>query len=388
MAREVIRVRNEFYIRSSSARVDVRTRVLKQGDTFAVFDRFGDIETFGTGELGLYYQDTRFLSRLTLKLGKDRPLLLSSTVREDNAVLAVDATNPDVWRDSEIAVPRGTIHVFRSKILWDKACHERLRIHNYGRAAVDFVLSIEFDADFADIFELRGMHRGRHGRRLEPEVTDDGLVLAYEGLDQRFRRTRIMFNPTPSRVTKSVVSCQVHLEPGENANHQWAIACEVDGDSQGKSKSYEEIMHDATAALERTRAQEPQIFADNEQFNDWLNRSLADLHMMRTETRYGPYPYAGVPWFSTVFGRDGIITALQTLWLNPGIARGVLDFLRSAQARELNPSIEAEPGKILHEARKGEMAALGEVPFGCYYGSVDSTPLFVMLAGAYFERTA
>ena len=153
MARgEVIRIRNEFYIRSSSARVDVRTRVLKQGDMFAVFDRFGDVETFGTGELGLYYQDTRFLSRLTLKLGKDRPLLLSSTVREDNAVLAVDATNPDVWRDSEIVVPRGTIHVFRSKILWDKTCHERLRIHNYGRAAVDFVLSIEFDSDFADIF--------------------------------------------------------------------------------------------------------------------------------------------------------------------------------------------------------------------------------------------
>ena len=258
MARgEVIRVRNEFYIRSSSARVDVRPRVLKQGDMYAVFDRFGDIETFGTGELGLYYQDTRFLSRLTLKLGKDRPLLLSSTVREDNAVLAVDATNPDVWRDSEIVVPRGTIHVFRSKILWDKACHERLRIHNYGRAAVDFVLSIEFDADFADIFELRGMQREHRGRRLEPEITHDGLVLGYEGLDQRLRRTRIMFDPKPSRLTKSVVICQIHLEPGENANYQWAVACEVDGDSVGENKSYEKIMQEATCALEHTRAREP-----------------------------------------------------------------------------------------------------------------------------------
>jgi glycogen debranching enzyme len=388
MARgEVIRIRNEFYIRSSSARVDVRTRVLKQGDMYAVFDRFGDVETFGTGELGLFYQDTRFLSRLTLKLGKDRPLLLSSTVREDNAVLAVDATNPDVWRDSEIVVPRGTIHVFRSKILWDKACHERLRIHNYGRAAVDFVLSIEFDADFADIFELRGMHRERHGRRLEPEITDDGLVLAYEGLDQRFRRTRIMFHPTPSRVTKSVVNCQVHLEPGENANYQWAIACEVDGDSHGGNESYEKIMHDATAALERTRAREPQIFADNEQFNDWLNRSLADLHMMRTETRYGPYPYAGVPWFSTVFGRDGIITALQSLWFDPSIARGVLAYLAANQADAEKPEQDAQPGKVLHESRDDEMAILGEVPFRRYYGSIDATPLFVMLAGAYYKRT-
>src|SRR5258705_11846495 len=113
MAREVIRVRNEFYIRSSSARVDVRTRVLKQGDTFAVFDRFDDIETFGTGEPGLYYQDTRFLSRLTLRLGKDRPLLLSSTVREDNAVMAGEATNPDTWRGKGIASPRGNHKRFR-----------------------------------------------------------------------------------------------------------------------------------------------------------------------------------------------------------------------------------------------------------------------------------
>jgi glycogen debranching enzyme len=277
--------------------------------------------------------------------------------------------------------------VFRSKILWDKACHERLRIHNYGRVAVDFVLSIEFDADFADIFELRGMHREHRGRRLEPEITDDGLVLAYEGLDKRLRRTRIMFDPKPSRVTKSVVSCQVHLEPGENADYQWAIACEVDGHSHGASESYEKIMHDATAALERTRAQEPQVFAKNEQFNDLLNRSLADLHMMRTETRYGPYPYAGVPWFSTVFGRDGIITALQCLWFDPSLARGVLAYLAANQADAEKPEQDAQPGKVLHEVRNDEMAVMDEVPFRRYYGSIDATPLFVILAGAYYKRT-
>src|SRR5213083_1558849 len=203
MAREVIRVRNEFYIRSSSARIDVRTRVLKQGDTFAVFDRFGDIETFVTGEPGLYYQDTRFLSRLTVRLGKDRPLLLSSTVREDNAVLAVDATNPDVCRNSETVIARGTIHFFRSKILWEKTCQERLRIHNYGRAAVEFSFAIELDADFADIFELRGTKRERRGRRVETAVKGDRLVLAYEGLDERLRRTRIVFDPRPTRLTAS-----------------------------------------------------------------------------------------------------------------------------------------------------------------------------------------
>ena len=389
MAREVIRIRNEFYVRSSSARVDVRMRVLKQGDTFAVFDRFGDIETFGTGELGLYYQDTRFLSRLTLKLGKDRPLLLSSTVREDNAVMAVDATNPDAWRDGEIVIPRGTLHVFRSKILWEKTCHERLRIHNYGRAAVDVSFAIEFDADFADIFELRGMNRERRGRRLETQVMKDGLVLAYEGLDNRIRRTRIVFDPPPSRLNQSVATFQIRLESGKDASYRCAIGCEVDGDSRNEIKPcYESVVEEAAGALERVRAREPQIFTGNQQFNDWLNRSLADLHMMRTETPYGPYPYAGVPWFSTVFGRDGIITALQCLWFDPSVARGVLAYLAATQADTHSPEQDAEPGKVLHEMRADEMAMLGEVPFKRYYGTIDATPLFVMLAGAYHKRTA
>lgn len=388
MVREVIRVRNEFYIRSSSPRVDVRTRVLKQGDTFAVFDRFGDIETFGTGELGLYYQDTRFLSRLTLKLGKDRPLLLSSTVREDNAVMAVDGTNPDAWRDSEIVIPRGTVHVFRSKILWAKTCHERLRIHNYGRVAVDISFTIEFDADFADIFELRGMNRERRGRRLETQVTKDGLLLGYAGLDNRVRRTRIVFDPLPSRLNQSVATFLIRLEPGKDATYRCAIACEVDGDPRNDvTPCYESAVEEAANALERVRTQEPQIFTGNEQFNDWLNRSLADLHMMRTETSYGPYPYAGVPWFSTVFGRDGIITALECLWFDPSVARGVLAYLAANQADAENPEQDAQPGKILHEFREDEMATLGEIPFRRYYGTIDATPLFIMLAGAYYKRT-
>jgi glycogen debranching enzyme len=388
MAREVIRVRDAFYIRSSSPRIDVRTRVLKQGDTFAVFDRFGDIDTFGSGELGLYYQDTRFLSRLTLKLGKDRPLLLSSTVREDNAVLAVDATNPDVCRNGETVVPRGTVHIFRSKILWKRTCQERLRIHNYGRAAIDFSFLIEFDADFADIFELRGTLRERRGSRAKTEILNAAVVLAYEGLDGRSRRTRIVFDSPPTRLSEATANYQIRLEPGAAATYRWAIACEVDSDSQAHVKPlYEGAVQQAANALEAAHAQEPQIFTSNEQFNDWLNRSLADLQMMRTETPYGPYPYAGVPWFSTEFGRDGIITALQCLWFDPSLARGVLAYLAATQADTENPEQDAQPGKVLHETRAGEMAVSGEIPFKRYYGSIDATPLFVLLAGAYYKRT-
>jgi glycogen debranching enzyme len=389
MSREVIRVRDAFYIRSSSPRIDVRTRVLKQGDTFAVFDRFGDIDTFGTGELGLYYQDTRFLSRLTLKLGKDRPLLLSSTVREDNAVLAVDATNLDVYRNGETVLPRGTLHIFRSKILWKRTCQERLRIHNYGRVPMDFLFSIEFDADFADIFEVRGMTREHRGRRTGTKVAQDSVVLAYDGLDGRPRRTRIVFDPAPTRLSESVATYQIRLEPGEDAKYRWVVACEVDADSRAQIKPcYEEVVQDAASAMESAHSQEPLIFTSNELFNDWLNRSLADLEMMRTETRYGPYPYAGVPWFSTEFGRDGIITALQCLWFDPSLARGVLAYLAATQADVENAEQDAQPGKILHETRAGEMAALGEIPFKRYYGTIDATPLFIMLAGAYYRRTA
>src|SRR5436190_1929630 len=388
MAREVIRVRDAFYIRSSSSRIDVRTRVLKQGDTFAVFDRFGDIDTFGTGELGIYYQDTRFLSRLTLKLGKDRPLLLSSTVREDNAVLAVDSTNPDVFRNSEIVIPRGIVHIFRSKILWKRTCQERLRIHNYGRAVMDFSCSIEFDADFADIFELRGTMRERRGRRLETKIAQDEVVLAYEGLDGRPRRTRIVFEPPPTRLSESAANYQIRLEPGEDASYRWVIACEVDADSRGQIEPcYEKIVQEAATALESAHARQPLIFTSNEQFNDWLNRSLADLEMMRTETPYGSYPYAGVPWFSTEFGRDGIITALQCMWFDPTLARGVLAYLAGTQADAENAEQDAQPGKILHETRAGEMATLGEIPFKRYYGTIDATPLFIILAGAYYQRT-
>src|SRR5262249_46818614 len=134
-------------------------------------------------------------------------------------------------------------------------------------------------------------------------------------------------------------------------------------------------------------AREATIYTSNEQFNDWVNRSQADMRMLVAATPTGPYPSAGVPWFSVPFGRDGIWTAIEYLQIDPDLAAGVLRFLAAAQATTSDPDSDAEPGKVVHEMRKGEMAGLREVPFGRYYGSVDATPLFVILAARYYEAT-
>ncbi|MFQ5903527.1 MAG: glycogen debranching N-terminal domain-containing protein, partial [Candidatus Binatia bacterium] len=383
---DFILVKDEFYIRATSAMADDRTRVLKHGETFAVFDRYGDIQPLGMGEQGIYREGTRFLSRLLLSLSNTRPLLLSSTVKEDNAVLAVDLTNPDIYVDGRVMIPHGTIHISRMKFLWQEACYEQFRILNYGLSPIRVSLTLQFDADFADVFEVRGAKRERKGDRLEDQVKENGVLLNYCGLDGVVRQTRLEFSPKPERISRSEAIFDELLQPKEEKVLSAAVLCGLD-DSLPPCLSYESAMKEAEEVLRVSKAQDCEIYTSNEQFNDWLNRSLADLHMMITDTPKGPYPYAGVPWFSTAFGRDGIIAAMELLWVNHEVARGVLAYLAHTQASESNSAQDAEPGKVLHETRKGEMARLGEIPFGSYYGSVDATPLFVVLAGAYYERT-
>ena len=389
----------QHYIHTTDARADERTRVLKHEDTFAVFDRRGDIDGDGRTEFGLFHKDTRFLSRMTLQLGEDEPLkLLSSAIRRDNALLAVDLTNADVDREGTVAIPQGALHVHRAQVLWETTCYTRIRIHNYGDAPVHFPVRLAFGADFADIFEVRGETRTRRGHRHAPHAAAEELVFVYEGLDDRLRRTHVRLSSAPAALSDGTAAYQVALEPKAAVELEWTVACEMDAEgdpermerreaSEGAPLQYDPAAATATQALQSARQAEPQLSTSNEQFDGWLSRSLADLHMLQTETPHGVYPYAGVPWFSTPFGRDGILTAYQCLWFSPEVARGVLQCLAALQAEATNDARDAEPGKILHETRAGEMAALGEVPFDRYYGSVDVTPLFVMLAGAYYRRT-
>jgi len=334
---------------------------------------------------GVYHRNTRFLSRLTLNLDGRRPMLLSSTVREDNVLLAVDLTNLDVSVNGLVTLPRGSLHLYRTKFLWDNVCYERLRIRNYGLSPVDASLSVRFESDFADIFEVRGQKRERKGCLHDGAIDAGSVVLVYEGLDTLVRCMRIECMPAPTELMSGAMIMDFHLEPGEETGFQMTFACEI-GSGQIRPFAHDQALPLATRAMLEKESKSCAIYTSNEQYNDWVSRSTADLQMMITATPCGMYPYAGVPWFSTVFGRDGIIAALEYLWVNPELARGVLNYLAANQATEILPAQDAEPGKILHETRDGEMALLGEVPFHRYYGSVDSTPLFVMLAAAYYER--
>jgi glycogen debranching enzyme len=377
---------DQCHIVASSSLTDDHIEVLNQGDTFGLFDRYGDIHSHRTGSHGLYHEGTRFLSCFELSLNGQRPLLLSSTLKENNVVLNVDLTNPDITHKGQVEISRGALHLSRTRFLWQGRCFERLQVHNYSLRSVPVRLSFSVDADFADLFEVRGKIRSQRGRRLEAVTSKDGVSLGYEGLDCVDRWVTLLCAPAPTAVHSGNIRFDTLLPAGKVVQWDLTISCEV-GRRDRSHVSYEHALVEVDRAFHSARAGDCQIVTSNEQFNVWLNRSLADLHMMVSDTPDGPYPYAGVPWFNTPFGRDGLITAFEFLWINPSIAQGVLAYLAATQAQETLPEQDAESGKILHEARQGEMAALKEIPYGRYYGSIDATPLFIMLAGAYYERT-
>lgn len=373
----------QYYIAAGSSPSDERTRVLKYGKCFAVFNRFGDMEPLGLGEHGIFFRGTRHLSELVLAVWDTRPLLLSSTVKSDNSAFIADLANVDVREHDQLIIPRGTMHIVRSRFLWHDVAYEELKISNYGLEPVVVPLRLSFAADFADIFEVRGMRREARGRRLEDQISRHSILMTYEGLDRVQRQTRIDCDPAPSQITASEIHFEAPVRPGQSTLFHFSIAC--DPATRHGSIGYARAMAGAEAELKAASANLCDISSSNERLSRWVRRSMADVEMMTLGNPEANYPYAGVPWFSTVFGRDGIVTALEMLWIAPRIAKGVLQFLASTQATETDLQSEAQPGKILHETRRGEMANLGEVPFGRYYGSIDSTPLFLILAGAYFK---
>ena len=376
-----------FYIPAKASARLWRPRTLKQSDTFIVLDPFGNAQAEGPSAEGLYHEDTRFLSQLVLLVNGDWPLLLTASTTADNDVLTTDLTNSDFFVDGSLRLARDSVHLLRAKVLAEGACFEALEVKNFAEGEVTLELRYGFAADFCDMFEVRGQRRAKRGSYLLEEVGADRVILGYRGLDGSVRRSEISFAPAPDRLTKEEACFRLRLPPRGNARLTLAVRCSIDGPLLSRDLDFAAAVQAAEARTRTRRVAAVHIESSNTGFNAWIERSRVDLDMLITEMPTGPYPYAGIPWFSTAFGRDAIITALQTLWLAPELAKGVLAFLAAKQAREVVPAMDAEPGKILHETRKGEMAKLGEVPFGLYYGSIDSTPLFIVLAARYYQRT-
>ncbi|SRR5579883_642743 len=377
-----------FFIPAAAPLQERRPFTLKHGDIFAVFDHSGDAASAPGRPEGIFYRDTRHLSHFFLSINGARPMLLSSALRDDNATLTCDVANPDLYdSDGRLIFEHDLLHIRRSRFLWNAACFERIFVKNFDDRPRQIQVGLAFAADFADLFEVRGKHRERRGEIHDPLVERNSVTLSYTGLDRIRRSTTLRFDPEPTRLLRDQAVFRFELGPRESHSLFVEIDCAPGRLGQQTRRAFLGGLRDARRALRRSALRAAAIETSNEVFNEAARRSVSDLYMLITDLPEGPYPYAGIPWFSTVFGRDALITALETLWLDPMIARGVLGHLAAEQAKEVDPEADAEPGKILHEARHGEMAALGEVPFRRYYGSIDSTPLFVMLAGAYLERT-
>lgn len=373
-----------FYI-TARGQASRSRRTLKHGDTFIVLDSHGDLGASAGGQDGLFYRDTRFLSYFEIVIDGLQPLLLGSNVRDDNSLLTVELTNPDIFADGELVIPKDNVHITRNIFIWRNTAYQRVTFKNYAEVPVSLRATAYFGNDFADIFEVRGMRRTRRGVVNRRVAGQDTVVMNYIGLDKKSRRTTMMLDPAPTEISTNSASYKISLEPDQESAFFLTAGC----DQQAEERPARFITGFLAARRElRTPGRSAaHVETSNVLFNEIISRSMADMSMLLTDTPDGQYPYAGIPWFSTTFGRDGLITAMQLLWCNPSIAKGVLRRLARFQATEYNAESDAQPGKILHEMRGGEMAALGEVPFAHYYGSVDSTPLFLVLLGRYVERT-
>lgn len=381
---------DKYHVSLESINYDDRTQVLNYYDTFCIFDHWGNIFPQGKKAHGIFYKGTRYINKLYLSLNNRKPVLLSSAIRLDNEVLSVDLANPDM---GDCKLPENMVHLCRQQFIRNGVFYEEINIINFSHINCQFELNLEFGADFSDIFEIRGIKREIAGEKVRVKSYRNGIYFEYTGLDNLRRTAQVRFREEDTyQVKGKKVFFPLQLESNKNLKIEYTIYFTIEGEgNENKEELPMPVFEEVKKGLQEDIIKAQLLFAsietNNENFNNWLVRSFADLQSLLARTAFGVYPYAGVPWYNTVFGRDGIITAMELLWLAPEISKNVLLFLAHTQAKELNAAKDAEPGKIIHEMRSSEMANTGEVPFKQYYGTIDATPLFLMLAGMYFDQT-
>jgi glycogen debranching enzyme len=391
--REVLKIGTDFHILASALAGRRVTRVLASGEAFAVLDAGGDVLGTPAEPMGYFHADTRYLSRLELRIAGTMPSFLSSYLSDDCAELRVNLTNPDLMDGAEaIVLPRDSVQIERSCVLAGGEFFQEIFFRNFSCDPLELSVELLFDADFADLFEVRGVKRKRHGQRLAPRLSGNQVDFCYDGLDGFERSTIVAFDPPPRQLAANCASYHLALAPNAASVITLKISAQAGHNpditnQSAKLASFAEALASRRKQLTDLRGEWATVTASNESFDLLLNRSAAALNSLISERADGTFIMAGIPWFATLFGRDSIITALAMLPYYPAIANRTLRTLARFQGSRIDSARDEQPGKIVHEIRVGEMAATGEVPFGRYYGSADATPLFLWLLGEYVATT-
>lgn len=355
--------------------------IIREGDLFLLTDDEGHVEMGNDNGLGLYHLDTRYLSGWELTLVGVEPLVLLSTAEEAFWMEQV-MTNPELVDDAGNRLPSGGLQIRRQRVL-DRVMVETTRFTNYSSEDLALTVQFSFSADFADIFEIRGLHRARRGNLLEERLQPNGITFRYKGLDGKRRQTRIRFRPEPDELRPGGAEFRLTIPPGSTAE----IDARVVVDGVAGTSAVRRSIENVGASHDEWRRTSTEVVTANELFNRAFSRAMSDLRVLWTERESDGYLSAGVPWYDTLFGRDSLIAAHMTLPFRPEIARRTLLTLAASQGTVTDDTREEEPGKIIHEKRDCETAGTGEVVFSRYYGSVDATPLFVQLAAEYYRWT-
>ncbi|MGH2740745.1 MAG: amylo-alpha-1,6-glucosidase [Actinomycetota bacterium] len=369
------------------AAVDIRdVQVIKEDRTFIVSDKFGDMPEGNTAALGLYHDDTRFLSRFEVAVNDLKPLLLHSST-ERNYSQNVELAYPMSMMDPSGFERKENLSLHRYRVLGG-SMFERLRVHNFGRKPLSARVTLDFDADFRDLFEVRGLAREQRGQMQPAKVEHNQVVLSYRGLDGETRSTTLRFSPAPDELTESHAEFIVQAQPGVEVELAIEITPAVGRDTPDRlpmGQAEDRLGRDYT----NWRKQCTRFRTSHPQLSEFLDRAILDIRMLISSGENGThYIDAGIPWYSTLFGRDSLITAYQAITVNPDLAWGTLRGLAALQGKEENEWREEEPGKILHEVRLGELARCNEIPHTPYYGSIDSTPLWLILLSSAYSWTA
>ena len=386
LPRDDVLIGEHYYILASSVAADLPKLVLKHDDAFLVADRRGDFPNV-PGEFGFYVGDTRFLSLLELRLHGLRGIALNAGVSDDALEAAIDLTNPDMPLQPHLVLPGRSMRLARRLTIFGPQLYHWLAVESFVQERHDLALTLSFAADFVDVFEVRGHPRPQRGEMLPREGDARVVRLGYRGLDGLRRTSTLVFDPPPDRLDATGADYHLPLGPGDRFELSLVVTANLEPDAAPRTLTFFDAAQRRRAPVERLTQEATRVRTNHDLFDHWLQRSRHDLHLLLTETADGFVPYAGIPWYVAPFGRDALITALQLLPFEPEIARGTLRYLARLQGTVDDAFTDQEPGKILHEYRRGEMATCREIPFIPYYGSVDATPLFVMLASAYLKWT-